>query len=197
MDYIACQPPLPMESSSKNTGVGCHFLSQGIFPTQGSNPRLLHWQVDSLWLSHKASSTYANVVWSLIGFPPFVMPWTAECQAFLYFTISQSMLKLMSIESVMPSNHLILSSPSPPAFNLSQHQGLFYLVCSLHRVAKAWELSFSFSIRPFNEYSGLNSFRTDWFDLFAVQRTLKSLHNSEASGFLALSLLYVPVKITK
>ena len=55
----------------------------------------------------------------------FVTPWTAAPQASLSFTISQSLLKLMSIESVMPSNHLILSSPSSPAFNLSQHQGLF------------------------------------------------------------------------
>ena len=82
----------------------------------------------------------------------------------------------------MPSNHLILSSPSPPAFNLSQHQGLFKWVSSSHHVPKYW--SFSFSISPSNEYSGLISFRMNWLDLLAVRRTLKSLlqrHSSKAS----------------
>ena len=74
-----------------------------------------------------------------------------------------------------------LSSPSPPAFNLSQHQGLFQWVSYSHQVAKYW--SFSFSIIPSNEYSGLSSFRMDWLDLLAVQGTFKSLqhHSSKAS----------------
>ena len=75
-----------------------------------------------------------------------------------------------------------LFPPSPPAFNLSQHQGLFQWVSSLHQVTKYW--SFSFSISPSNEYSGLISFRIDWLDLLAVQETLKSLfqhHSSKAS----------------
>ena len=81
--------------------------------------------------------------------------------------------------------HPIISSsvvPSPPAFNLSQHQGLFQWVSSLHQVAKVW--SFSFSISPCNEYSGLISFKIYRFDLLAVQGTLKSLlqhHSSKAS----------------
>ena len=77
-----------------------------------------------------------------------------------------------------------LSSPSRPAFNLSQHQGLFQWVSSLHQVAK--ELSFSCSITPFNEYSGLIYFRMDWLDCLTVQGTLKSLlqhHSSKASIF--------------
>ena len=65
-----------------------------------------------------------------------VTPWTAACQASLSITNSQSLLKLMSIESVMPSKHLILSSPSPPTFNLSHHQGLFTRVSSSHQMAK-------------------------------------------------------------
>ena len=76
-----------------------------------------------------------------------------------------------------------LSSPSS-AFNLSQHQSLFQWVSSLHQVAKVLSLSFSFSISPSNEYLGLISFKTDWFDLLAVQRSLKSLlqhHSSKAS----------------
>ena len=69
----------------------------------------------------------------------FVTPWTTACQASLFIINSQSLPKLMSIESVMPPNHLILSSPSPPAFNLSQHQGLFKWVSSSHQVAKILE----------------------------------------------------------
>ena len=94
----------------------------------------------------------------------------------------QSLLKLMSIESVMPSNHLILCRPLllPPSIFPSIRG--FSNESVLHiRWPKYW--SFSFSISPYNEYSGLISFRIDWFDLLAVQGTLKSLlqHNSKAS----------------
>ena len=107
----------------------------------------------------------------------FATLWTAAHQASLSFTISQTLLKFMSIESVHP-----LSSPSPSAFNVSQHQGLFQSVSFSHQVAKVW--NFSFCIIPSNEYSGLISFRMDWLDLLAVQGTLKSLlwhHSSKAS----------------
>ena len=83
-------------------------------------------------------------------------------------------------DAIQPSHPL--SSPSPLAFNLSKHQGLFKWVSSSHQVAKVW--GFSFSISPSNEYSGLISFRMDWLDLLAVQGTLKSLlqhHSSNAS----------------
>ena len=83
-------------------------------------------------------------------------------------------------DAIQPSHPL--SSPSPSALNLSQHQGLFQWASSLHQVAKYW--SFSFSISPSNEYSGLISFRINWFDLLTVQGTLKSLlqhHSSKAS----------------
>ena len=73
-------------------------------------------------------------------------------------------------DAIQPSHPLL--SPSPPAFN-AQHQGLFQWISSLHQVPKYW--SFSFNISPFNQYSGLISFRIHWFDLFAVQGTLKSL----------------------
>ena len=99
----------------------------------------------------------------------FVTPWTAAHQAFLSVIIPWSLLKLMSIESVMPSNHLILSSPSPPALNLTQNQ-VFSNESALHIMwPKHW--SFSFTIGPSNEYSGLISSR---FDLLDVQGTLKS-----------------------
>ena len=106
---------------------------------------------------------------------------TAAHQASLSITNSRSLLELMSIESVMPSNHLILSSPSP-AFDLSQHQGLFHESVLHIRWPRYW--SFSFSISPSNEYSGLISFRIDWLALLTVQGTLKSLlqhHSSKAS----------------
>ena len=85
-----------------------------------------------------------------------------------------------------------LSSPSPPAFSLSQHQGLFQGVRSSHQVVKYW--SFSFSISPSSEYSGFISFRIDWFDLLAVQGTLKSLlqhHRSKASILQCLAFFMV------
>ena len=71
-------------------------------------------------------------------------PWTAARQAYLSYTNSQSLLKLMSIESVMPSNHLILFSPSPPAFSLSQHQGLFQGIGSSNQVAKGLEFQLQY-----------------------------------------------------
>ena len=113
----------------------------------------------------------------------FVTPWTAARQASLSFTISQSLLKLMSIESVMPSNHLILYHPLllPPSIFPSIR--VFSNESFLHiRWPKYW--SFSFSISPSNDYSGLISFRMDWLDLVAVQGTLQSLlwhHSSKAS----------------
>ena len=109
-------------------------------------------------------------------------PWTAARQAPLSITNSWSLLRLMSVELVMPCSHLILSSPSPPAPNPSQHQG-FSDDSVLHiRWPKYW--NFSFSISPSNEYSGLIFFRMDSLDLLAVQGTLKSLlqhHSSKAS----------------
>ena len=95
---------------------------------------------------------------------PFATPWTAAHQASLFFTNSQSLLKLMPIELVIPSNHLILSSPLllPPFSNES-------VLCI--RWPKYW--SFSFSSNPFNEYPGLISFRIDWFNLPGVQGTAR------------------------
>ena len=111
-------------------------------------------------------------------------PWTAACQASLSITNSQSLLKLMSIESVMPSNHLILCHPLLLLLSIFPSIRVFFSESVLHiRWPKYW--SFSFSISPSNEHSGLISFRMDWFDLLAVQGTLKSLlqhHSSKASA---------------
>ena len=93
-------------------------------------------------------------------------------------------------DAIQPSHPL--SSPSPPAFNLSQHQGLFKWVSSLHQVAKKY-WSFSFNISPSNEYSGLISFRMDWLDLLAVQGTLKSSfqHHSSKASILQCSAFFI------
>ena len=108
--------------------------------------------------------------------------WTAGCQASLFITNSQSLLNLMSIKSVMPSNHLILCHPLLllpsvfPSIRLFSNESVLRI-----RWPKYWR--FSFSINPSNEYSGLISFRMDWLDLLAVQGTLKSLlqhYNSKA-----------------
>ena len=109
--------------------------------------------------------------------------WTAACQASLSITNSQSLLKLMFIESVMPSSHLILCRPLllPPSIFPSIRVFSNESVLTI-RWPKYW--SFSFSIGPPNDYSGLISFRIDWFDLLAVQGTLKSLlqhHGSKAT----------------
>ena len=113
----------------------------------------------------------------------FATPWTAAHQASLSFIISQSLLKLMSVELVMPSNHLIFCCPHlllPSKFPTSRVFSNESVLCI--RWPKYW--NFSFSISFSNEYSGLISFRMDWLDLLAVQGTLKSLlqhHNSKAS----------------
>ena len=108
-------------------------------------------------------------------------PWTAACQASLFFTVSQSLLKLMSIESLMLSNHLILCHP---LFLLPSIFPSIRVFSNESAVRIRWPKDWRFSISPSNEYSGLISFRTDWFDLLEVQGTLKSLlqhHSSEAS----------------
>ena len=119
-------------------------------------------------------------------------PWTAACQASLSITNSRGLLKLMSIESVMPSNHLILCHPLLLLPSIFLSIRVFSNESVLHiRWPKYW--SFSFSISPSNEYSGLISFRTDWLDLLTVQETLKSLlqHHSSKATILWRSALFM------
>ena len=124
----------------------------------------------------------------------FATPWPSAHQASLSFTIYQSLLKLMFIESVMPSNHLILCRPLLLLPSIFCSIRVFSNDSALHiRWPKYWR--FSFSISPSNEYSGLFSFRIDWFDLLAVQGTLKSLlqhYSSKSINSSALVLLYGP-----
>ena len=113
----------------------------------------------------------------------FETPWTAACQAFLSITNSWSLLKLMSIKSVMPSNHLILYCPLLLLTSIFPRTGVFSNKSVLSiKWPKYWR--FSFNNSPSNEYLGLISFKIDWLDLLAVQETLKSLlqhHSSKAS----------------
>ena len=123
----------------------------------------------------------------------FATPWTAAHQASLSFTISQSLLKLMSIESVMPSNHLILCHPLLLLISIFPSIGVFSNELALCiRWPKYW--TFSFCVSPSNKYSVLISFRMDWFDLLAVQGTLKSLlqhHMSKAAILQCLAFFMV------
>ena len=124
--------------------------------------------------------------------PTLLTPWTAACQASLSITNSRSLLKLMFIESVMPSNHLILCRlllllPSIfPSIRVFSNESVLRI-----RWLKYW--SFSFNISPSNEYSGLISFRMDWLDLLAVQRTFKSLlqHHSSKASILRHSAFFI------
>ena len=122
----------------------------------------------------------------------FVTLWSAERQASLSITNSSGLLKLMSIESVMPSNHLILCHPLLPLPSIFPSISVFSNESVLRiRCPKYW--SFSFSISPSNEYSGLISFRMDWFNLLAIQGTLKSLpqHHSSKASILRCSVFFI------
>ena len=141
--------------------------------------------LDFLWFAF-----VVVVVQSLCHVWLFATPWTAACQASQSFTISWSLLKLMSIESVMPSNHLILCCPLllPSIFPSIR---VFFNESAL-RISWPKYWSFSFSISASNEHSGLISFRTDWFELLAVQGTLKSLlqHHSLKASILQPSAFF-------
>ena len=121
----------------------------------------------------------------------FATPWIAAHQVSLFFTISQSLLKFMSIEQVMPTDHLILCLPFllPSIFHSIRVFSNELALCI--RWSEDW--SFTFNISPCNEFSGLISARTDWFDLLAVQGTLKSLlqQHSLKSSILQHSALFM------
>ena len=147
------------------------------------------------WLGHEGGVLMNGIVvvqlLSCLWF--FVAPWIAALQAALSFIISWSLCKLMSIESMIPSNHLILCRPLlllPSIFLSNRVFSNESALCI--RWPKYW--SFSFSISLSSEYSGLISFTIDWFDLLAVQRTHKNFlqHHSSKASILQHSLLYGP-----
>ena len=122
----------------------------------------------------------------------FVTPWTAACQASLSTTNSQNLLKLMSMESVIPSNHIIFCRPLLLLPSIFPSIRIFSNESVLHiKWSKYW--SFSFSINPSNDYSRLISFRMDWLDLLAVQGTLKSplQHHSLKASILQHSAFFI------
>ena len=136
--------------------------------------------------------TQFSSVQSLSRIQLLATPWTAARQASLSITNSWSLLKLMSIESVIPSNHLILCCPLLLLPSIFPRIRVFSNGSALHiRWPKYW--SFSFSISPSNEHPGLISFKMDWLDLLAVQRTLKSLlqHHSSKASILWLSAFFI------
>ena len=142
------------------------------------------------WATKHRTQTFSSVH-RLSHVQLFATPWIAARQASLFITNSWSLLKLMSIESVMPSNHLPLSTLLPPSIFLSIR--VFSTESVLHiRWPKYW--SFSFSISPSNEYSALISFRMDWLDFLALQGTLESSPTPQFKSInsSALSLLYSP-----
>ena len=121
-------------------------------------------------------------------------PWTAARQASVFFTISWSLIRVMSIESVMPSNHLILCHPILcPLFLLPSIFPSIRVFSNELALRIRWPKYWSFSISPSNEYSGLISFRMDWLDLLAVQGTLKSLlqHHSSKASILRHSTFFI------
>ena len=143
------QAPLSMEFSRQDTGVGCHFLLQGIFPTKGSNLGLLHCREILYQLSHQGSSNIYTTVYKIDQSAQFNCSVVSDslpphgCST-PGFPVHHQLPELAQthvhrVSDAIQLSHS-LSSPSPSAFNLSQHQGLFQWVSSLHQVAKALEL---------------------------------------------------------
>ena len=183
---VAHQSPLSMGCPRQTYWNGLLFPSPGDLPDPGIKPTSPALQADSLPLSHQGNPFWHLSV-QLLSHVQLLSDmkgaWTAAHQASLSITNSQSLPKLMSIELVMPSNHLILCHPHLLLPSIFPSIKVFSKESVLHiRWPKYW--TFSFSISPFNEFSGPISFRIDWFDLLAVQGTLKSLlqyHSSKAS----------------
>ena len=164
--------------------------------------RILEWVAipffrGSSWFTDRTCVSYVYVVF-VVQSPSCVWLtvtlWTVASQVSLSFTISLSLRRLMPIESVMPSNHLILCHPLLLFPSIFSSIRVFSSESALHiRWPKYW--SFSFSISPSNEYSGLISFRNDWFEILAVQGTLKSLLQQHSSKPSALALTDQSIKV--
>ena len=166
-------------------GLGYYARETGFYP-----------DIPIIWpVSYFKTITLATCCQSLSRVWLFVTSWTAAHQASLSLTISWSLLKPRSIELMMPSNHLTLRHPLLLLTSIFPSIRVFSNESALHiRCPKHW--SFSFSISLSSEYSGLISFRNDWFDLLAVQRTFKSLlQHHKSINSLALSFLYGPTHI--
>ena len=181
-------------STSAEVQDGCNFFRQnyhGVGRGKLEDRRYFRWSEENPE-RHKVSVCKTPLLFGLSRIQLFAIPWTAACQASLSFTISWSLLKLMCIESVMPSNHLILCCPLLLLTSIFPNIRVFPNESALCiRWPKYW--SFNFGISPSNEYSGLISFGMDWMDLLAVQGTLKSLlqHHSSKVSILCRSAFFI------
>ena len=195
-DPMNCSPPSSFvhgDSSGKNTGV-VPGPPPGDLPNPGIKPRSPALQTDSLASEpiRKPTKNFSSVQFSCSVMSDSVTPWAAAGQAFLSITNPWNLLKLMSIESVMPCNHLILCHPlllPPsifPSIRVFSNESVFHI-----RWPKYW--SFSLNISPSKEHPGLISFRMNWLDLLAVQGTLKSLlrHHSSKASILPCSAFFI------
>ena len=186
----------PWDFPGKSTGVGCHCLLRVKQLPSNKNKFPTRWHT---WRTGPSNTAEASTTELTLRFSSvqllsrvqlFATPWTAARQASLSITNSQSLLKLMSIESVMPSNHLILCHPLLllpsifPSIRVFSNESVFCI---------RWPKYWSISIRPSNEYLRLLSFRMDWLDLLAVQGTLKSLlqHHSSKASILLCSAFFI------
>ena len=182
---------IPLHFYTKSLKSNVHFTLRAYLNPEvkftGYTQSVLRFHKTYCWKSRITYPSYFkhqfSLVQSLSRVRLFVTPWTAACQASLSITNSRSLLKLMSIKLVMPSNHHILCCPLLllpsifPSIRVFSNESVLRI-----KWPKYW--SFSFNISPSNEYSGLISFRMEWLDLLAVQGTLKRLlqhHSSKAS----------------
>ena len=174
------------------TNLNSVLQSGDITADQGPYSQIYGFSRDHVWMCELDHKECCQSIQLLSCVQLFATPWTAAHQASLSITNSWSLLKIMSIESVMPSNHLILCHPLLllpsifPSIRVYSKESVLYI-----RWPKNW--SFSFSINPSNEYSGLISFKMAWLDLLAVQGTLKSLlqHRSSKASILWCSAFFI------
>ena len=181
-----------MEFSRQEYWSGLPCPTPKYLPNPGIKPGSPALQADSLSLSYQGSPYSYISQFSCSLLSNSVTPWTAARQVSLSITNSWSLLKLMSIESEMPSNQLVLCHPLllPPSIFPSVR---VFSNESVLRIRWPEYWSFSFSISPSNEYSGLISFRIDWLDLLAVQGTLKSFlqHQNSKASVLQCSAFFI------
>ena len=177
------------------TGLSCTNLHHKSVIEHPHHPSMTPWARQFSPGSHSAAFCLYVAVHSLSHVLLFVTPWTAARQASLALTISQSSPKFMSIELVMPSNQLILCCPLLLLLSVLPSIRGFSKELTLYvRRAKFW--TFSFSISPSNEYSGLIPFKMDWFDLLALSRICSSttIHKNISSSVFALPFLDISCK---
>ena len=193
--YLPCGCGISPDQGAVSPALAGRALTPGPLGHQGSPILVLFYLLSkhNHWTEFGMSFSYisypsTSVQW-LSHVRLFVTPWTAARQASLSITNSQSLLKLMSVESVMPSNHLILCHPLLLLPSIFPSIRVFSKESAL-RIRWPKYSSFNLSISPSNEYSGLISFRKDWLDLIAVQGTLKSLlqHYTQKHQFFGAQL---------